>query len=222
MVAINRTVLMGCVLVALTPAGALSLDPNSDKENNQEAGRQPALPTGNTTGNTISNKKREPTAKPVPLTPGHAQLVVSAVFDSMDCDLDGTIEPSEVDDHFAQLWHPADLDRSKALSRREYARTTQLADGVTVGQLFTDADRNGDALIGFSEYSAHLQRMILLADVNGDFEVSRNELGLTPHPKPERAFARRFGSKASGSAAGPKPEANAEQAPATAPSSEGP
>ena len=50
----------------------------------------------------------------------HARALIGAFFQVLDCDLEGNVELSEIDDHFAQVWGPIDLDRSRALSAREY------------------------------------------------------------------------------------------------------
>lgn len=125
-----------------------------------------------------------PETAPETLGPTHAQAVISRVFDSLDCNLIGQIDISEVDDHFAQVWHPADLDRSMSLSKAEYDRIHAPISAPMSAVLFTDADSNADGLIGAREFRNHLQRLILTLDADGDHEVSRAEAGLKPLPSP--------------------------------------
>ncbi len=108
----------------------------------------------------------------------HAKAVLYIVFDRLDCDLEGTIDTAEVDDHFAQIWHPADLDQSMSLSRKEYQLVHAPVTRGIATALFKDADTDANGHIGAGEFRDHLQRMILTLDANGDFEVTRQEAGL--------------------------------------------
>ncbi|MEE4379603.1 MAG: EF-hand domain-containing protein [Candidatus Competibacteraceae bacterium] len=117
----------------------------------------------------------------------HALAVVKAVFSRLDCDLDGTIDPSEVDDHFAQLWHPIDRDRSRTLSKNEYALSHRSVPDTIGTALFRDADADTNGQISVTEYRKHLERMILTVDQDGDREVSLTDVGLKPMPTPKNS-----------------------------------
>lgn len=104
--------------------------------------------------------------------------MVAIIFDRLDCDLDGTVEVAEVDDHFAQVWAPLDVDRSRSLSRTEYARTHPALPDTAARALFTDADADGDGRVNANEFRLHLQRMIRTLDADGDYVVSRADAGL--------------------------------------------
>ncbi|MEZ5582764.1 MAG: EF-hand domain-containing protein [Candidatus Competibacteraceae bacterium] len=112
----------------------------------------------------------------------HAKAVVQAIFNRLDCDLDGTVDPSEVGEHIAQLWHPIDRDQSRTLSKKEYALTHRAVPEDIGTALFRDADADGDGQISVSEFRHHLERMIVKVDSNGDREVSLTEVGLKPMP----------------------------------------
>jgi Ca2+-binding EF-hand superfamily protein len=114
--------------------------------------------------------------------PPHAQAVVNAVFGLLDCDLDGVIDPTEVDEHFAQLWHPADRDQSRMLSRKEYALLHRAVPDAIAAALFREADADADGQVSPNELRQHLQRMILRVDTNGDREVASADIGLNPMP----------------------------------------
>ncbi len=130
-----------------------------------------------------------------PLQREYAKAVVNLLFNRLDCDLDGTVEPSEVDDHIAQLWHPIDNDRSRSLSPKEYAMSHRAlaADGEQA--LFDNADANRDGQISVDEYRAHVKRAIVAVDTDGDREATRLDAGLNPWPKP---FAKRIVLNADG------------------------
>lgn len=122
------------------------------------------------------------------LAQGPARAVVNLIYNRLDCDLDGTVESDEVDDHIAQLWHPIDSDRSRSLTAKEYAMTHRAVDADTDKVLFQDADANADGQVSVDEFRAHLKRALLAVDADGDFEVTRQEAGLKPLPQP---FTRR-------------------------------
>lgn len=128
-----------------------------------------------------------------------ARAVVSAIFDRLDCEFDGVIEPDEVDEHFAQVWLPADRDRSRFLSSNEYSRTHRSVPDQTGAALFRDADSNEDGQVVASEFRLHLQRMIKTLDLDHNGEITRKDAGLkTQSWRPKRVFApvpRRFGKK---------------------------
>ncbi|MEM1230945.1 MAG: hypothetical protein AAGI15_10440, partial [Pseudomonadota bacterium] len=139
------------------------------------------------------------------LTATTADLVVKRIYMQLDCDLDGAVEPDEVDEHFAQVWAPMDRDGSRTLSSTEYwqllgsaVSTQPVAADARVQQLFGDADADANQAIDPAEMRAHLRRLIVLADRNGDYEVTRPEVGLAPWPK---AHNRR---PVSGTSAGPR------------------
>lgn len=119
----------------------------------------------------------------------HARAVVNLIFNALDCDVDGVVDPGEVDEHFAQLWHPIDRDRSRTLSPREYALTHHEVAEPIAQALFADADANGDGDVDFREFNAHIKRLIIVIDNDGDLEISRADVGLKPWPMPK---ARRF------------------------------
>jgi hypothetical protein len=119
-----------------------------------------------------------------------AKAITSRVFNALDCDTNGYVEPSEVDDHFAQLWHPIDIDRSRSLTPREYAKTHKKLDERAAKALFADADANANGEVDVREFGDHLRRMILILDTDGDYEISRDDVGLKPFPTFK---ARRFG-----------------------------
>ncbi|MEL7448255.1 MAG: hypothetical protein AAFN78_03550 [Pseudomonadota bacterium] len=107
-----------------------------------------------------------------------ARAVVRAIFDRLDCDLDGTVETAEVDDHFAQVWAPSDRDRSRALSPVEYSRLHYTLSDEQGRGLFADADADADGKITAGELRLHLQRMIRHIDADNDNEVTRADAGL--------------------------------------------
>ena len=118
-----------------------------------------------------------------PVDRDSAAAVVNLVFNRLDCDLDGTVEPEEVDEHLGQLWHPIDVDRSRWLNAREYAMSHRSVSVEVGASLFDEADADADGKISVDEYQAHLKRMILRVDDDGDREVSRPDVGLKPWPK---------------------------------------
>lgn len=131
-----------------------------------------------------------------PMSHEGAVAVVNLLFNALDCDLDGTVEPAEVDDHFGQLWLPVDRDQSQTLSRGEYAMTHRKMDDAGSDALFADADANRDGEVDVNEYRAHVKRMILLVDSDGDREATRPDVGLKPWPLPGArgfSFAKRPG-----------------------------
>lgn len=111
-----------------------------------------------------------------------AQALVRSIFDRLDCDLDGTIEVDEVDEHFAQIWLPADQDTSRALSKKEFQTLHGNMRADQAESLFKEADADGDQWVNASELRRNLRQLVALADGNGDHEVSREEVGLQPHP----------------------------------------
>lgn len=120
------------------------------------------------------------------LTASAADLVVQRIYNQLDCDLDGTVEPDEVDEHFAQVWAPMDRDGSRTLSAMEYGQLVGTGGAPQARerqrQLFRDADADASAAIDPAEMRAHLRRLIVLADRNGDYEVTRTEVGLAARP----------------------------------------
>jgi hypothetical protein len=114
-----------------------------------------------------------------------AQAVVGSIFDRLDCESAGTIDSAEVDDHFSQVWLPADRDRSRTLTKMEYSQIHLPVSKASGKLLFLDADANADGQIQASELRLHLQRMIKTLDADGNHEVSRKEAGLKPHPSPK-------------------------------------
>ena len=115
-----------------------------------------------------------------------AKSVLNLLFYPLDCDMDGVIDPGEVDEHISQLWLPIDGDRSRTLSPKEYAMTHRTLDAKSDAVLFADADANHDGVVGVDEFRAHVKRMIRLLDTDGDREISRGDAGLKPLPKPIR------------------------------------
>jgi hypothetical protein len=111
-----------------------------------------------------------------------ARAVAGRVFNALDCDINGFVEPNEVDDHFAQLWHPIDVDRSRSLNPREYAMTHDKLDDAAASALFVDADTNSDGEVSPREFGDHLRRVIVLLDTDGDNEISRADAGVKPFP----------------------------------------
>jgi hypothetical protein len=114
-----------------------------------------------------------------------AQAVVGSIFDLLDCETTGSIDTFEVDDHFSQVWLPADRDHSRTLSRREYAYTHYPMSKGKSEALFREADANSDGQLQAMEFRLHLQRMIQALDADGNREVTRQEAGLKPHPSPK-------------------------------------
>ena len=107
-----------------------------------------------------------------------ARQVIRGVFDMLDCDLDGTVEQAEVDEHFAQIWLPADRDASRSLDAREFL---VLQGGLTDAERqrhFARADGNRNGEISPSELRRHLAGLIEQIDDDGDLELSRADLGL--------------------------------------------
>lgn len=107
-----------------------------------------------------------------------ARAVVSAIFDRLDCEMDGIIEPDEVDEHFGSVWLPADKDRSRFLSPKEYSLTHRTVPDPIGEALFRDADANADGKVASYEFRSHLQRMIKTLDLDHDGEISRMDAGL--------------------------------------------
>lgn len=115
-----------------------------------------------------------------PLDRETALTALLSVFDRMDCDHNGLIDPGEIDEHFSQVWSPADLDRSRSLSASEFARTHRPLPGPAADALFRAADRDADGRVDADELRAHLRELILRFDGNGDWEVSRADLRPEP------------------------------------------
>lgn len=107
-----------------------------------------------------------------------AAAVIGYIFSRLDCDLEGTVEVSEVDDHFAQVWTPLDIDWSRSLSPKEYSLTHVAKTEASARTLYEHADRNGDGRIGYTEFRLHLQELVAVLDANDDREVSRAEVML--------------------------------------------
>ncbi len=111
----------------------------------------------------------------------HAQALIGAFFQVLDCDLEGNVELSEIDDHFAQVWGPIDLDRSRALSSREYWKMHRPLTPEGDAALWRDADRDGDSLVSPAELRSQLRRLMPLLDADGDLEISGAEAGFVAH-----------------------------------------
>ena len=73
---------------------------------------------GEATGASLSEAAERPQ-----MTPAHAKAMLQRQFQNFDCENQGRIFIGEVDDHFAQLWLPADGNQNQKLTPREYQRT---------------------------------------------------------------------------------------------------
>lgn len=111
-------------------------------------------------------------------TQEQARAVVSEIFDRLDCEIDGIIEPDEVDEHFAQVWLPADSDRSRWLSPKEYSLTHKPVPDPVGETLFRDADSDKNGQIDAREFRSQLQRMIKTLDLDRNGEITRKDAGL--------------------------------------------
>lgn len=111
-----------------------------------------------------------------------AQQILGGLFDRLDCDMDGTIDQAEIDDHFSQIWLPADTDASRALSVREYTLVSGSLSASERLIAFQAADANADGSISTHELRGHLFGLIELLDDNGDLELSLADLNLPPAP----------------------------------------
>ncbi len=100
------------------------------------------------------------------------------LFDLLDCDMDGTIEQAEIDDHFSQIWLPSDRDASQTLSAREFVLISGALSETQRSDTFNAADANADDVVSAAELRVYLFGLIELLDDNGDFELSRADLGL--------------------------------------------
>jgi hypothetical protein len=120
-----------------------------------------------------------PAAEGAP-APHQASAIVAAVFDRLDCDYDGTIDIGEIDEHFAMIWLPADGDRSRGLSRREYSAMHGALSVADEAALFRDADADGSGQVTAWELRLHLQRLVEMLDDDGDYEISRADTGMGP------------------------------------------
>lgn len=119
---------------------------------------------------------------PMALAAEHARAMLNINFQRFDCENSGLAHVDEVDDHFAQIWLPADRDQNRTLSPTEYRRTHTSLGAAAEAALFADADANGDGQIAANEMRWHLRRLMRLADANGDAAVSLAEAGLPPDP----------------------------------------
>jgi len=106
----------------------------------------------------------------------HAVFFVRPFFDIMDCNSEGAIDTSEVDDHFHQIFFSHDRDRSKSISLSEFALFSP--DRAKSLYLFERIDKNFDKMLTAKEYRQHMIAAIKLADRDGDGELSRQEVGL--------------------------------------------
>lgn len=107
---------------------------------------------------------------------GHAAFFVRPFFDIMDCNSEGAIDTSEVDDHFHQIFFSHDRNRSKSISLSEFALFSP--DRAKSLYLFERIDNNSDKMLTAKEYRQHMIAAIKLADRDGDGELSRQEVGL--------------------------------------------
>lgn len=119
---------------------------------------------------------------PQALAPEHAMAMLNVNFQRLDCENSGVAHIDEIDDHFAQIWLPADRDQNRSLSPSEFRGTHTTVDAVAEVALFADADANGDGRISASEMRWHLRRLMRLVDANGDAVVTLAEAGLPPDP----------------------------------------
>lgn len=107
-----------------------------------------------------------------------AKHILRGLFSRLDCDLDGTIEQAEIDDHFAQIWLPADSDASQSLNNREYTLITGALNETQRNQTFATADADASGTVSANELRRYLFNLIELLDDNGDLELSRADLGM--------------------------------------------
>ena len=109
-------------------------------------------------------------------TPENAAAILRPIFAVLDCEQQGFVQQPEIDEHFSQLLSRVDRDRSRIISRDEYARASQQVTDATLQWRYNQIDRDGNGKVSAKEYRDHLYAMHELADLNRDGEVSEQEL----------------------------------------------
>jgi Ca2+-binding EF-hand superfamily protein len=114
---------------------------------------------------------------------GAAAQFVRPFFDRLDCENVGFVEPEEATDHAHPAFLKFDLDRSRAVDRREWLAYPLMRDKELLEISFELADRDGDGGVDVDEFIDYMRDAIVILDADGDREVHWEEL--ERHLRPE-------------------------------------
>lgn len=105
-----------------------------------------------------------------------ALLVLEPIFDVLDCTQQGHIESGEVDEHFFHLFAPYDPDRRQWASKQSFVKARESVKRLAEEAEFAAMDADGNEKVSVKEYRDRILHLIRVADVNGDGEVTMEEL----------------------------------------------
>ena len=126
------------------------------------------------TGGALAESNASPAGSEAELA-AHA-VIVDPLFDELDCESLGYVQPGEVDEHAGPIFSSFDIDKSFGISRAEWYGGAISKENSLVALSFEMADANSDTSLNFLEFTTYLKRAVSTLDSNGDGELSPAEL----------------------------------------------
>ena len=103
-------------------------------------------------------------------------VIVNPLFDELDCESLGYVQPGEVDEHAGPIFSSFDTDKSFGISKAEWYGGAISKENALVALSFKMADANSDTSLNYLEFTTYLKRAVSTLDSNGDGELSPAEL----------------------------------------------
>ena len=105
----------------------------------------------------------------------HAQMV-RPFFDELDCENLGFVQPGEVEEHIGPIFLSFDANGSRDIDLSEWQRYPYMLHKSLMKLSFSVADRNGNKVVSFREFTEYLSLAVTTLDADHDGEVSPAEL----------------------------------------------
>ncbi len=106
-----------------------------------------------------------------------ARFLIEPIFDLLDCGDEGYVQAGEVDEHLGELHRALGMARQYHENVNPGLSDTERNDLIRIeSALRDDMDADGDDYVTKLEYRVRLIHLIHASDVDGDGEVTRDEL----------------------------------------------
>ena len=105
-----------------------------------------------------------------------AAQFISSFANELDCENVGHIESGEVDEHLPPIFLRFDVDRSRAITRKELLSEPYLKDKTLLSVSYSLMDTDGSGSVEFQELGNYMIEAIELLDEDNNGELHPHEI----------------------------------------------